>query len=148
MMPSFNGVTAQGSVATISFNGTNPNHNNWLIDGGEVYDRGSGGKLDVLPAPDVIAEFQVLASNYPPDYGINSGGTVLMQLNKAYAVRLIAGAIISLIFEAPTNYIRRLSKMKKGTEPPDSDGVPENAWSYFLAARRFILHCDADRAPC
>ena len=80
MMPSFNGVTAQGSVATISFNGTNPNHNNWLIDGGEVYDRGSGGKLDVLPAPDVIAEFQVLASNYPPDYGINSGGTVLMQL--------------------------------------------------------------------
>jgi len=49
MMPSFNGVTAQGSVATISFNGTNPNHNNWLIDGGEVYDRGSGGKLDVLP---------------------------------------------------------------------------------------------------
>ncbi len=58
MMPSFNGVTAQGSVATISFNGTNPNHNNWLIDGGEVYDRGSGGKLDVLPAPDVIAEFR------------------------------------------------------------------------------------------
>jgi Carboxypeptidase regulatory-like domain len=79
-MPSFNGVTAQGSNALLSFNGTNPNHNNWLIDGGEVYDRGSGGKLDVLPAPDVIAEFQVLASNYPPDYGINSGGTIVMQL--------------------------------------------------------------------
>ena len=79
-LPSFNGVTAQGSTATLSFNGTNPNHNNWLIDGGEVYDRGSGGKLDVLPAIDVISEFQVLASNYPPDYGINSGGTILMQL--------------------------------------------------------------------
>jgi hypothetical protein len=79
-LPSFNGVTAQGSNANLSFNGTNPNHNNWLIDGGEVYDRGSGGKLDVLPAPDVIAEFQVLASNYPPDYGINSGGTIVMQL--------------------------------------------------------------------
>src|ERR1700744_3745338 len=79
-LPSFNGVTAQGSTATLSFNGTNPNHNKWLIDGGEVYDRGSGGKLDVLPAPDVIAEFQVLASNYPPDYGINSGGTIVMQL--------------------------------------------------------------------
>ena len=52
-LPSFNGVTAQGSNANLSFNGTNPNHNNWLIDGGEVYDRGSGGKLDVLPAPDV-----------------------------------------------------------------------------------------------
>jgi Carboxypeptidase regulatory-like domain len=79
-LPSFNGVTAQGSTATLSFNGTNPNHNNWLIDGGEVYDRGSGGKLDVLPSPDVISEFQVLASNYPPDYGINSGGTIVMQL--------------------------------------------------------------------
>ena len=79
-LPSFNGVTAQGSNANLSFNGTNPNHNNWLIDGGEVYDRGSGGKIDVLPAPDVIAEFQVLASNYPPDYGINSGGTILMQI--------------------------------------------------------------------
>ena len=79
-LPSFNGVTAQGSNANLSFNGTNPNHNNWLIDGGEVYDRGSGGKLDVLPAPDVISEFQVLASNYPPDYGINSGGTIVMQL--------------------------------------------------------------------
>jgi hypothetical protein len=79
-LPSFNGVTAQGSNANLSFNGTNPAHNNWLIDGGEVYDRGSGGKIDVLPAPDVIAEFQVLASNYPPDYGINSGGTILMQI--------------------------------------------------------------------
>ena len=79
-LPSFNGVTAQGSTATLSFNGTNPNHNNWMIDGGEVYDRGSGGKLDVLPAPDVIAQFQVLASNYTPDFGISSGGTILMEL--------------------------------------------------------------------
>ena len=34
-LPSFNGVTAQGSNANLSFNGTNPNHNNWLINGGE-----------------------------------------------------------------------------------------------------------------
>ena len=79
-VPSFNGVAAQSSNANLSFNGTNPAHNNWMIDGGEVYDRGSGGKIGVLPSPDVIAEFQVLASNYPADYGINSGGTVLMQI--------------------------------------------------------------------
>ena len=78
--PSFNGVTAQNSVATISFNGLRPDHNNFLIDGGEVYDRGSGGKLDVLPSPDAIGQFQVLSSNYPPDYGISSGGTVLVEL--------------------------------------------------------------------
>ncbi|HEY1499662.1 MAG TPA: carboxypeptidase regulatory-like domain-containing protein, partial [Acidobacteriaceae bacterium] len=78
--PSFNGVTAQGSSFNLSFNGMRPDHNNWLIDGGEVYDRGSGGKLDVMPSPDVLSEFQVLASNYTPDYGIASGGTVTMVL--------------------------------------------------------------------
>ena len=80
MAPSFNGVTAQNSVATISFNGLRPDHNNFLVNGGEVYDRGSGGKLDVLPSPDSIGQFQVLASNYSPDYGIASGGTVLVEL--------------------------------------------------------------------
>ena len=78
--PSFNGVTAQGSSFNLSFNGMRPDHNNWLIDGGEVYDRGSGGKLDVMPAPDMLDEFQVLSSNYTPDYGISSGGTVSMVL--------------------------------------------------------------------
>lgn len=78
MLPSFNGVTAQGSSAEINFNGNRYDHNNWLIDGGEVYDRGSGGKLGVAISPDALAEFQVLASNYTPDYGINSGGTVAM----------------------------------------------------------------------
>ena len=76
--PAFNGVTAQGSNFDLSFNGMRPDHNNWLIDGGEVYDRGSGGKLDVLPSPDILSEFQVLSSNYTPDYGISSGGTVTM----------------------------------------------------------------------
>ncbi|HEY4011182.1 MAG TPA: carboxypeptidase regulatory-like domain-containing protein, partial [Acidobacteriaceae bacterium] len=81
-VPSFNGVTAQGSSFNISFNGMRPDHNNWLINGGEVYDRGSGGKLDVMPAPDMLSEFQVLSSNYPPDYGISSGGTVTMVLKQ------------------------------------------------------------------
>ena len=78
MLPSFNGVTAQGSSSEINFNGSRYDHNNWLIDGGEIYDRGSGGRLDVAISPDALAEFQVLASNYTPDYGINSGGTVAM----------------------------------------------------------------------
>ncbi|HEX4006045.1 MAG TPA: TonB-dependent receptor [Acidobacteriaceae bacterium] len=79
-LPSFNGVAAQTSTATISFNGMRPDHNNFLIDGGEVYDRGSGGKLDALPSPDAISQFQVLSSNYSPDYGISSAGTVLIDL--------------------------------------------------------------------
>ncbi len=80
--PAFNGVTAQNSAATISFNGLRPDHNNFLVDGGEAYDRGSGGKLDVLPSPDAIGEFQILSSNYSPDYGIASGGTVMVELKQ------------------------------------------------------------------
>lgn len=79
-IPSFNGVSAQGSNESISFNGMRPGHNNWLLDGGEVYDRGSGGRPDVMPSPDVLAEFQTLDSNYQPDYGISSGGTMVMAL--------------------------------------------------------------------
>ena len=33
-----------------------------------------------LPSQDAIAEFQTLDSNYSPDYGIGSGGTILMVL--------------------------------------------------------------------
>src|SRR3569833_898113 len=72
---SFNGVTAQGSGFGLSFNGMRPDHNDWLIDGGEAYDRGSGGKFDLMPSPDALAEFQTLSSNYSPDNGIASGGT-------------------------------------------------------------------------
>ena len=79
-LPEFNGTSAQGSSATISFNGMRTGHNDFLVDGGEIYDRGSGGKLGVMPSPDAIAEFQVLASNYAPDYGISSGGTTTIVL--------------------------------------------------------------------
>ena len=77
-LPSFNNVTAQGSGFGLSFNGMRPDHNDWLIDGGEAYDRGSGGKFDLMPSPDALAEFQTLSSNYSPDYGIASGGTITM----------------------------------------------------------------------
>ncbi len=58
MLPSFNGVTAQGSSTEINFNGSRYDHNNWLIDGGEVYDRGSGGKLDAAISPDALGKFR------------------------------------------------------------------------------------------
>jgi hypothetical protein len=64
----------------ISFNGLSQAHNIWIVDGGEAYDRGSGGKMSVMPSQDSLGEFQVLASNYPPDYGIASGGAVTMSL--------------------------------------------------------------------
>lgn len=79
-LPDSNGVTSVSASWAISFNGLNQAHNVWLIDGGESYDRGSGGKSSLMPSQDAIAEFQALASNYPPDYGISTGGTVSMTI--------------------------------------------------------------------
>src|SRR5215469_6266510 len=79
-LPDSNMPTSVGSNFAISFNGLNQAHNIWLLDGGESYDRGSGGKMSVMPSQDALAEFQVLASNYPADYGTSSGGTVSMAI--------------------------------------------------------------------
>jgi Carboxypeptidase regulatory-like domain/TonB dependent receptor len=81
-LPDMNMPTSVGSNFAISFNGLNQAHNVWIIDGGEVYDRGSGGKAAVMPSQDALSEFQVLASNYPPDYGISSGGTISMSVKR------------------------------------------------------------------
>lgn len=72
----FNGPSAQGSGFSISFNGLRPDHNVWMVDGGENYDRGSGGKFNIMPSVDAVAEFRALTSNYSADYGLNSGATL------------------------------------------------------------------------
>lgn len=81
-LPDSNLPTSVGSSFAISFNGLNQAHNIWVIDGGEAYDRGSGGKMSMMPSQDALGEFQVLSSNYPPDYGISSGGTVTMSIKR------------------------------------------------------------------
>ena len=79
-LPPFGGVNALTSANGISFNGTRTTHNIYLLDGAEQNDRGCGGCFMNLPSQDAIAEFQTLDSNYSPDYGIGSGGTILMVL--------------------------------------------------------------------
>jgi hypothetical protein len=79
-LPAFGGVNALTSANGISFNGTRVNHNIYLLDGGELNDRGCGGCFSSLPSVDALEQFQTLDSNYGPDYGIGSGGTILMVL--------------------------------------------------------------------
>ena len=79
-LPAFSGVNALTSANGISFNGARTSHNIYMIDGGEQNDRGCGGCFMNLPSQDSIAEFQHLDSNYSPDYGRGSGGTILMVL--------------------------------------------------------------------
>jgi len=79
-LPDNNTPTSVASNFTISVNGLRQSHNIWLIDGGEADDRGGAGGMDIMPSQNAIAEFQVLASNYPPDYGISSGATITLGL--------------------------------------------------------------------
>lgn len=79
-LPDFNAPTALSSNNDISFNGQRPQHNIWKIDGGEAYDRGSGGGMIVNPSPDAISEFRVLTSNYSAEFGSASGGTISMAI--------------------------------------------------------------------
>ena len=79
-LPPFSGVNALTSSNGISFNGARQTHNIYMIDGGEQNDRGCGGCFMNLPSQDAIAQFQTLDSNYSPDYGVGSGGTILMVL--------------------------------------------------------------------
>jgi Carboxypeptidase regulatory-like domain len=72
----FNGVTPNSSSFALSFNGQRIGHNVWLVDGGEDYDRGSGGKFSIMPSQDAISEFRELSSNYNAEYGLGSGGTL------------------------------------------------------------------------
>jgi len=79
-LPDSNPPSASASSASISVNGLRESHNIWLLDGAEADDRGGAGGMSVMPSMDAIAEFQVLASNYPPDYGIASGATFSLAL--------------------------------------------------------------------
>src|SRR5271165_7004157 len=75
-LPDNNTPTSVASNFTLSVNGLRQSHNIWLIDGGEADDRGGAGGMDIMPSQDAISQFEVLASNYPPEYGISSGATI------------------------------------------------------------------------
>jgi hypothetical protein len=79
-LPDANTPGSVGSNFTISINGLRQSHNIWLIDGGESDDRGGAGGMQIQPSQDGIAEFNVMSSNYPPDYGISSGATISLSL--------------------------------------------------------------------
>lgn len=79
-LPDFNLPISVGSSATISFNGQRAEHNIWMIDGGENYDRGCGGCMTIMPSVNALAEFKTLTSNSSADFGIGTGGTMNMAL--------------------------------------------------------------------
>ncbi len=79
-MPDFDTPVAQYQNRNVQFNGQRQDHNNWMIGGGEAYDRGGGGILIVAPSQDAIQEFKVTTSNYAADLGGSSGGMITMAI--------------------------------------------------------------------
>jgi|SRR5665213_3176521 len=79
-MPDFDSPGAQFQNRSIQFNGMRSDANNWIIDGGEAYDRGGGGILLVSPSQDALQEFTITTSNYAADLGNSSGGMVSMAI--------------------------------------------------------------------
>ncbi len=79
-LPDFNLPISVGASTNISFNGQRPEHNVWMIDGGENYDRGCGGCVTMMPSVDAIDEFKTMTSNAPGDFGIGSAGTINMAI--------------------------------------------------------------------
>ncbi len=77
-MPDFDSPMAQNQSHSVSFGGQRPDHNNWIVNGGEAYDRGSGGILIVSPSQDSLQEFKIMTSNFAADLGQASGGMVTM----------------------------------------------------------------------
>ena len=79
-MPDFDLPVAQFQNRSVYFNGLRQDANNWLIDGGEAYDRGGGGILIVSPSQEALQEFKVQTSNYAADLGNSSGGMINMAM--------------------------------------------------------------------
>jgi outer membrane receptor protein involved in Fe transport len=67
-----------GTAATIPFsiNGTRNSQSEYLVDGGDIMDRGSDQTLVNTPSIDSIAEFKVMRTGYSADIGRAAGGVV------------------------------------------------------------------------
>ncbi len=139
-IPDFNAPTALSSNQTISFNGQRAEHNVWRIDGGEAYDRGSGGGMIVNPSPDALAEFRVMTSNYSPEFGAGSGGTINIAIKSG--ARTFHGAAWEFnrndFFDASDFFAN-----KNGTGKPE---LRYNAYGFNLGGPIYIPgHYNKDR---
>lgn len=64
------------NLVTFSINGGRREENNYMIDGADNIDRGSGLTLLSFPSVDAIAQFQVIRSQYGPEYGRAASGQI------------------------------------------------------------------------
>ena len=116
-MPRFQGALAINQNFNISFNGARYAHNDYLIDGGEIYNRGGGASMMVNPSQNAIAEFKVITGNADGDMGMASWGGYVSMSIKSGTNALHGGAweyVRNDLFDA-NNYFAKQS----GTAKPE-----------------------------
>jgi hypothetical protein len=111
----FQSPEASGSGGNnITYNGERFAQNDYLIDGGEVYDRGCPGCYEIEPSPDAVAEFKIITSNAAANIGMASGGIVSVSLKSG--TRHFHGGVWEVdrndAFDA-NNYIAKRSHTSK-----------------------------------
>jgi len=138
-LPDSNTPTSVAASFMLSINGLRQTHNIWLIDGGEADDRGGAGGMDIMPSQDAIAEFNVLASNYPPDYGISSGATMSLSLKSG--TQKFHGEAWE--FNRTANYNANYFFNKFNSDPTkwaQRPGVHYNIFGYNIGGPLYIPH--------
>ena len=126
-MPDFDSPGAQFQNRSIYFNGMRQDANNWLIDGGEAYDRGGGGILLVSPSQDALQEMTIATSNYAADMGNSSGGMTSMSV-KSGTKRFHGGAWEFVRNDALDAY----SYLSKQVTNPTKPELRYNAFGFNL----------------
>ncbi len=135
-LPDSNTPTSVASNFTISVNGLRQSHNIWLIDGGEADDRGGAGGMDIMPSQDAIAEFNMLTSNYPPDYGISSGATISLSLKSG--TNKFHGSVWEFNRTPAYNAVQAIANSKTN--------IHYNIYGFNIGGPLFIPHAyNADR---
>src|SRR5512146_575083 len=135
-LPSFGGIDALTSANGISFNGQRVSHNVYLIDGAEQNDRGCGGCFMNLPSQDAIGEFQTLGSNYSADYGIGSGGTIVMMIKSG--TRQYHGSLYE--FNRNTDYNANFYFLKQANPPKPRPAFQLNIPGGNIGGPLYIPH--------
>ncbi|MGA8729088.1 MAG: carboxypeptidase-like regulatory domain-containing protein [Terracidiphilus sp.] len=133
-LPDSNTPTSVAANFTISVNGLRQSHNIWLIDGGEADDRGGAGGMDIMPSQDAIAEFTVMSSNYPPDYGISSGATMSLSLKSG--TQKFHGTLFE--FNRNTDYDANNYFNKTTTTPTPRQVLNYNIYGFNLGGPLYI----------
>ncbi len=126
-MPDFDLPVAQFQNRSVYFNGMRQDANNWLIDGGEAYDRGGGGILIVSPSQEAIQEFKITTSNYAADLGNSSGGMISMAMKSG--TRKFHGGAWEYNRNDSFNAFSYLSKLQPNPKKPE---LRYNAFGFNL----------------